>query len=60
VESVDEPDAAREAAADDVDDWWRVVAAAAWEHLDASGSPVSVESVSPPGTSPTGADGSGR
>ncbi|MCW2849538.1 MAG: family hydrolase [Marmoricola sp.] len=29
-------------------DWWRVVAVAAWAHLDASGQPVGTESVEPP------------
>jgi glycerol-1-phosphatase len=32
------------------DDWWTVVAAAAWAHLDAAGGPVDVSSVHPPGT----------
>ncbi|GCD88907.1 HAD-IIA family hydrolase [Nocardioides sp. LS1] len=30
------------------DDWWRVVASAAWQHLDAAGEPVSVDGVEPP------------
>ena len=29
-------------------DWWRVVAAAAWQHLDASGSVVDLSAVTPP------------
>jgi glycerol 3-phosphatase-2 len=31
-----------------VDDWWRVVAVAAWRHLDATGAPVSTDGVAPP------------
>jgi glycerol-1-phosphatase len=31
-----------------VDDWWRVVAATAWRHLDSVGQPVAVGSVRPP------------
>ena len=27
--------------AGEADDWWRVVAVAAWRHLDAAGEPVS-------------------
>ena len=34
--------------AGNVDDWWRVVASAAWEHLDGSGQPVDVSEVAPP------------
>ncbi len=30
------------------DDWWRVVAAAAWRHLDAEGRPVTTDGVAPP------------
>jgi len=33
-----------------VDDWWRVVAAVAWEHLDATGRPVSVDEARAPGS----------
>jgi glycerol 3-phosphatase-2 len=29
-------------------DWWRVVAAAAWVHLDAAGQPVATDGVQPP------------
>jgi glycerol-1-phosphatase len=32
------------------DDWWRVVAAVAWEHLDATGRPVAVEGLHPAGS----------
>ena len=48
-------DAASEAEAgeSDVDDWWRAVAAAAWHHLDSTGSPASVDGLRPPGTSPS-------
>ncbi len=31
-----------------VGDWWRVVAVAAWTHLDAEGQPVATEGVTPP------------
>ncbi len=31
------------------DDWWRVVAVAAWRHLDATGEPVATDGVSAPG-----------
>ena len=31
-------------------DWWRAVAAAAWEHLDARGTPVDTGDLLPPGT----------
>jgi HAD superfamily hydrolase (TIGR01450 family) len=31
------------------DDWWRVVAVAAWQHLDAQGTPVRTDGVTPPG-----------
>lgn len=30
------------------DDWWRVVAAAAWDHFDSSGSPVDTGRLAPP------------
>ncbi|WP_028644077.1 HAD-IIA family hydrolase [Nocardioides sp. URHA0020] len=30
------------------DDWWRVAAATAWEHLDDAGEPVDLAAVSPP------------
>jgi len=36
------------------DDWWRAVAAAAWEHLDATGEPVDTRGLVPPGTSRAG------
>lgn len=32
------------------DDWWRVVAVAAWEYLDRTGRPVGVEEMSVPGS----------
>jgi ribonucleotide monophosphatase NagD (HAD superfamily) len=32
----------------DADDWWRVVATAAWRHLDAAGEPVGVDGLRPP------------
>jgi HAD superfamily hydrolase (TIGR01450 family) len=32
-----------------VDDWWRVVAVAAWRHLDATGSPAETAGVTQPG-----------
>ena len=31
------------AGAGEPDDWWRVVAVAAWRHLDATGEPVETE-----------------
>ena len=31
-----------------VDDWWRVVAVAAWRHLDETGQPVATDGVRPP------------
>jgi glycerol-1-phosphatase len=31
------------------DDWWRVVAVAAWRHLDETGQPVATDGVAPPG-----------
>ncbi|WP_238993561.1 HAD-IIA family hydrolase [Nocardioides caldifontis] len=37
----------------DADDWWRVAAAAGWEHLDTNGTPVDVAGVELPGRSPT-------
>jgi HAD superfamily hydrolase (TIGR01450 family) len=30
------------------DDWWRVAVEAAWQHLDASGTPVDLSAVAPP------------
>ena len=30
------------------DDWWRVVASAAWDHLDRAGAPVDVTGLAPP------------
>lgn len=41
-----EPDPARAAAAS----WWRVLACAAWAHLDTTGNPVDVEGLTPPST----------
>ncbi len=32
------------------DDWWRVVACAAWRHLDTTGVPVSIDGLQPPGS----------
>jgi HAD superfamily hydrolase (TIGR01450 family) len=32
------------------EDWWRVVAAASWQHLDTTGRPVDVSGVVPPGS----------
>ncbi|WP_240311855.1 HAD-IIA family hydrolase [Nocardioides houyundeii] len=29
-------------------DWWRVVAVAAWDHLDATGAPAGIEQLAPP------------
>ena len=29
-------------------DWWRVVAVAAWTHLDEAGQPVATDGVQPP------------
>lgn len=37
-----------------VDDWWRVVAAAAWAHLDLTGRPADVSSLMPPPVPPPG------
>ena len=37
------------AGAGEPDDWWRVVAVAAWRHLDETGTAVRVEGVEPPG-----------
>ena len=34
--------------AGETDDWWRVVAVAAWRHLDAAGEPVATDGVSVP------------
>ena len=31
------------------DDWWRAVAVAGWQHLDATGRPASVDTLAPPG-----------
>ena len=31
------------------DDWWRAVAVAGWDHLDATGRPASVDTLAPPG-----------
>jgi glycerol-1-phosphatase len=42
----------------DADDWWRAAAAAGWEHLDTTGSPVAVNGVAAPGTSPASGAGS--
>ena len=36
--------------AEQVDAWWRVVAAAGWEHLDAHGSAADASAVHPPGS----------
>lgn len=36
------------AGAGDPDDWWRVLAAAAWHHLDTVGTPVAVDGTVPP------------
>jgi glycerol 3-phosphatase-2 len=33
-----------------IDDWWRVVAVAAWDHLDRTGSPVDTGGLTVPGT----------
>ena len=38
-------------------DWWRVVAAAAWSHLDEAGEPISVEGIDAPGTARDGRAG---
>ena len=40
--------ALRVAGSGGVDDWWRVVAVAAWRHLDDTGAPVQADAVSPP------------
>jgi hypothetical protein len=32
----------------ETDDWWRVVAVAAWRHLDAVGKPVATNGAAPP------------
>jgi hypothetical protein len=32
----------------ETDDWWRVVAVAAWRHLDATGGPVGTDGVEVP------------
>ena len=34
--------------AGEADDWWRVVAVAAWRHLDDTGEPVDTSGVQPP------------
>ncbi len=47
----------------EVDDWWRVVAAAGWEHLDTTGRRADVDGLSPPssvGARRDGAGGTGR
>ena len=31
------------------DDWWRAVAVAGWDHLDATGRPAAVDTLAPPG-----------
>lgn len=49
--------------AGEVDDWWRVVAVAAWEHLDTTGTCVDVEALTAPssvGARRDDADGTGR
>ncbi|PVG80829.1 HAD family hydrolase [Nocardioides gansuensis] len=38
-------------------DWWRVVAVAAWRHLDDAGQPVDIEGLSPPVASEAAARG---
>lgn len=46
-----------------VDDWWRAVAAAGWEHLDTTGSAADVGGLTPPssvGPRRDGAGGTGR
>ena len=46
-----------------VDDWWRVVAAAAWDHLDTTGGSADVGGLTPPssvGARREGAGGTGR
>jgi hypothetical protein len=46
-----------------VDDWWRTVAAAAWEHLDTTGGSADVAGLTPPssvGARRDGAGGTGR
>lgn len=45
------------AGAGEVDDWWRVVAAAGWEHLDTSGAAADVRGLTVP--SSVGAEGEG-
>ena len=40
-----------------VHDWWRVVAAAAWAHLDESGDAVDTTGLEPPGTGSASPDG---
>jgi hypothetical protein len=39
------------------DDWWRVVAAAAWAHLDGAGGVVDTTGLEPPGTGSAGSGG---
>ena len=34
----------------DADTWWQAVATAAWRHLDATGEPVAVDGLTPPGS----------
>ena len=46
-----------------VDDWWRAVAAAAWEHLDTTGHVADVGGLTPPSSVEerrAGAGGTGR
>lgn len=42
--------------AGEVDDWWRAVACAAWDHLDTAGKPAAVDQVEPPSSVTPGAD----
>jgi glycerol-1-phosphatase len=42
-------DALEVTGAGEPDDWWRVVAVAAWRHLDAHGEPVGTDAIAPPG-----------
>src|SRR5699024_8399661 len=43
-----------------VDEWWRVVAAAAWEHLDTTGGRVDVDGLTVPSSVGARRDGAGR